>query len=253
LVPAVESGGISRRRPPRSAGEPDLVAAVGEIYLELTVVDLENDEEIIDFASRFGPLGVRPADVRHFASYYELEDILRRLTTEPRVGRPQRGESLDAFRIGEQLIAILVDSWARLTGVSETVRPRTGPDAMAWAIDGHTFGPANPAIALSRLVTPALESLHPRILIPESRQDPPTLSASLYSICCLELYNHIVEEATYHQCAFERCSRLFVRQKGGAREGQYRGKGVVYCSTYCARAEAQQRYRSKKKATVGSP
>jgi hypothetical protein len=75
------------------------------------------------------------------------------------------------------------------------------------------------------------------------------VARNLYSILALELFNHIVENANYRLCDNENCRRkVFVRQQGGARKGQYRGKGVQYCSPDCAHAVAQRRYRERLKA-----
>ena len=60
-------------------------------------------------------------------------------------------------------------------------------------------------------------------------------------------YNHIVERAAYLTCANEPCGRTFVRQEGRAEHGQYRTKGVKYCSATCARAQAQRELRRRKR------
>jgi hypothetical protein len=68
----------------------------------------------------------------------------------------------------------------------------------------------------------------------------------LFPICCLELYNHIVEEAEYRACANETCGRLFVRQEGRSTFNQRWTTGVKYCSALCAKAQAQRNYRRRK-------
>jgi hypothetical protein len=72
--------------------------------------------------------------------------------------------------------------------------------------------------------------------------------AGLYSICCLEIYNHLIEQASYRRCQNERCGRLFVRHVGRARFGQHRTRGVLYCSHSCARAQAQRELRRRRRA-----
>lgn len=72
--------------------------------------------------------------------------------------------------------------------------------------------------------------------------------APLYQICALELYNHIAENAEYRICANETCRKLFVHQSGTAQYGQYRSKGVLYCSNLCARAQAQRQLRRRQAA-----
>jgi len=74
--------------------------------------------------------------------------------------------------------------------------------------------------------------------------------AGLYSICCLEIYNHLVEQTSYRRCRNERCGRLFVRQVGRAKFGQHRTRGVLYCSASCARAQAQRELRRRRRASA---
>ena len=70
----------------------------------------------------------------------------------------------------------------------------------------------------------------------------------LYSICCLELFNHIAEGASYRTCAKEGCTQFFVRQQGDAKQTQYRLKGVMYCSHACKSAQMMRDHRRRKKA-----
>jgi hypothetical protein len=76
--------------------------------------------------------------------------------------------------------------------------------------------------------------------------------ARLYSICCLEIYNHLIEQAPYRLCRNETCRRLFVRQSGRARYGQYRLRGTLYCSHTCAKAQAQRELRRRRRANMPS-
>jgi hypothetical protein len=49
-------------------------------------------------------------------------------------------------------------------------------------------------------------------------------------------------------CANEKCGREFRWQEGRAKQGQYRTKGVRFCSLQCAAAQVQREYRRRRKA-----
>lgn len=74
----------------------------------------------------------------------------------------------------------------------------------------------------------------------------------LFSVCCAELFNHVLESEPYRTCANERCRRLFVRQVGRATKGTRRSSGVLFCSASCARAQAQRAYRQRRRSRGGT-
>jgi hypothetical protein len=110
-----------------------------------------------------------------------------------------------------------------------------------WEFEGFASPPETPEEAarfLTFYLSDGLASFHPRVGMPGDEQHPYRTLFPFYPICCLELYNHIVEHAVYKTCANEPCGRLFVRQEGRAEHGQHRTRGVKYCSSECARAQA---------------
>jgi len=102
-------------------------------------------------------------------------------------------------------------------------------------------------VVLSEILAPGLKWFTPELYILSPGADSPTTQiTSLYPALCLQLFNHIAEEAIYLRCHNEKCGRLFVRQRGRARQGKYHTSGVMYCSDYCARAQGQREIRRRK-------
>lgn len=80
----------------------------------------------------------------------------------------------------------------------------------------------------------------------------------LFSAACRQIFNFVVAGETARRCENPTCGpmhgspggppRMFVHQIGGAKEGQYRSRGVRFCTPECARAETQRQYRRRKAA-----
>jgi hypothetical protein len=69
----------------------------------------------------------------------------------------------------------------------------------------------------------------------------------LTAIAC-QLHNitlDLIDGLPLRQCANESCERYFLRQRGTAKQGQYRSKGVLYCSGRCANTQAQRARRRR--------
>jgi hypothetical protein len=290
-------------------GDADEISAVGEIYLELVNLDLEDDEAIFRFVRRFGVLGVAHEHFALFRSLPGLSSVLSVLAAAwPTEGsdqmaehyRERRGdgpnttlvETLEEFRFGARVLRDLVKA-ARIAQLD------TPPAAVHWeSVPDEAMNEKRADLAgygieldaleesveifLRQVLTDGLRPFQPRLLYAygggvdeptegsgatedEASDDPgqeprrleddvanDLVEAPLYAVCCLELFNHLMEHAQVRRCANERCGRPFARQRGRAEHGQYRLRGVKYCSTYCARAQAQRAYRRRLSGSASS-
>jgi hypothetical protein len=157
-------------------------------------------------------------------------------------------ETLDEFRWGARCLRDLVSAWRVACGELDAATHRW--ESPIWNTEQSDEDcPWLSAEAVESLLklglSLGLEAFSPRL---QSDWEPDVFNLHYhwtYEICCLELFNHVVEGARYMRCANERCSRLFVRQRGRAVHGQHRTRGVKYCSGSCARAQAQRQYRRR--------
>jgi hypothetical protein len=256
-------------------GTPEFYGPYGEVYLELAALDLEDDEAIASFYLRYGILGVcrnprvDPDDAWDkayfgFPGIPGFEDFIAPALAEHRqeLGIGPWDETLQEFIFGANCVKDLVNSWRVSNG-------QASEDDFEWQAPVWTDNLpeeqaysywASPYWALGRGMGSGLEPFGPTIHWlweedePGKALDPgrggahPThrdVELSLYSILCLELFNHIAEGSSYRVCANETCGRFFVRQSGRALHGQHRSKGVKYCSVECAKAQAQRQYRRR--------
>ncbi len=179
-------------------------------------------------------------------------------------------ETLDQFRFGANCLIIMVQAWRFLQGEikASEVSCRLPLVFPHWSeIDNSVIQSVDPVISvegaeamLSAGLTAALTHFHPRLLSrdpympepePESRkegvtarQKPPEPSFSLYLLCCLELFNHIVSGATFRECAAEDCNVVFWRQEGRAKFGQHRSDSIYHALT-CKNRQAKRNQRRR--------
>lgn len=104
-------------------------------------------------------------------------------------------------------------------------------------------------VLIEQWLSAALWPFGPTVDLVDAAHDRPILApyVSLYSICALQLFNHMARGEVWRQCANETCSQLFVHQAGRAEFRQHRLHGVKFHSAACAQAQAQREYRRRKK------
>lgn len=276
----------SGRRPPSDRYD--------EIYLQLTLVDLDDEASVLAFVNEFdavleiydpfaekeGNRGVveRPPYPKLSAypgfdgldEYDERPELLRKAQAarshvvdleEIEQGKRPAPPTIHEFRWAAKCICDLINSYRCLSeGRAPTDFAWENPLA-AFDVEGQRAGhdsafwlPSEIEEFLADTLAIGLAGFSPRIayrpdLRPQSMADWSEHFAAgndLWAVCCLELFNHVSEEALYKDCANEVCQRPFVRQIGRSRYGQRRRTGVRFCSHTCARAQAQRDYRRRR-------
>ena len=157
-------------------------------------------------------------------------------------------ETLAEFRLGASAIRDATTAWLVADGKLELA-------AATWTSplvqQEPPMSDVHAAIWLRTLVTYPLRASPPHIVVEAADSQESLIghqweSWPLYNLCILELFNHIVEHATFKQCPV--CGRSFVRHRGRAGSaGQRRLAGVTFCSVGCNRINQQREYRRRQR------
>ena len=272
------------KRPQRWIGRPS--ERFDEVYLQLMQLDLYDEAAVLRWVNEFGVLPVhdksrlwpRPIPAGPYSRLIQYPgfggDFQEELIDESERARNEAGfepkhprdlypVTLEELRWGAGCICDMARSYWCLS-------TRADPASLQWdnpAIDewlGESSGSArlwderDMSSFLIHSLSAGLDDFHPT-LIPEAtaqlrgRSRAAALAhfageeADLYSICCLELFNHIVEGAIYKTCMNETCGRWFVRQQGRSAHDQRRRSGVRFCSYTCARQQTQRSHRRRRR------
>jgi hypothetical protein len=240
-----------------------------EAYLRLYALDLDDVDAIQGWLNRFGPLSGDeakhgPLGFNWHAGFLSVKRWLRDSESEivdempdwDEIAGPEQHysfvQTLSSFIWQATCIRDVVRAWRwHRDGIVVAEDEWESP---VWEEHDDRFPLPTSRQGAAELVRQGIRSglvpFHPELRIKTHPGDNRwhTLyggGMDFYFICCLEVYNHIAEDASLRACANERCPNLFVHQQGGARYGQHRSRGVKYCSLSCARAQAQREYRKR--------
>lgn len=228
-----------------------MVNLPSELYLrEVMELDLQSEQRILAFVAEYGPPFSLHDPGGDLAPWLTDPDEPLWLDDVPRVifGLSKRSwlsYPLGLVRLHIWSIRNAARLWQLQTGQLTLEQLQT-----VWEPPAPAPQSADEATQfLADILNGGLKPFHARLEIFRVGQDEHTWtidSPGLYSALCLQLFNNVAEEAVYITCHNETCGRLFVRQRGRAKQGKYHTTGVKYCSDYCARAQGQREIRRRK-------
>ena len=224
------------------------LALPGEFYLrEVIDLDLASAEAITEFIGAWGSLEA-PGPL------FETAEMINPYFVKAVCNATRENNHIEAFRVWARLLRDMVKMWNVVQG-GESLRELVAQWESSWS------APSRPEGVLGELATWLNVGLAPfqvHTLVGRDAAKYGVPFPSLFSVACLQLANHIAENARYSRCANETCGRLFVRQRGRAKHNQHRTTGVDFCSRHCAWAQGQREWRRrqpkvKKQGQTGSP
>lgn len=242
----VEPAGTSRRRfhpdtPASAAGYFELDLGderelPREFFLrELLALQLDDDEALLALIREYGLPYIDPRKRLFFppgeqvlAAYDAYSEALGTIF------------SLEVPRYTLRLLRACVRHWVASEKDASVLD--------AWATEGFHWGDdeVGPWMAWANLITEAAGAFTFRLLArDETGYGNASPTPGLASCIAMQLLDAIAEDYGVRYCQNETCGRPFVRQLGGAIDGQFRKHGVLYCSPACARAQGARAWRRK--------
>ena len=245
-----------------------LVNLPAELYLkELIDLDLQDEEAILGFVGQFGPLGdvgtpyldlperLRPSQLGKWPSPAQIEcaaqlDVL--MPPEPMRKFVNRKhyflQKMGSIRVHAWCLRDAVRLWQ--VHIGQMSLEEFAKDMELSAFMEEPVIEDDVISHLAEILNRGLQPFHARLELVDPSNPRSPVQPNLYSALCLQLFNHVAEEAIYLRCHSETCNRLFVRQRGRAKQGKYHTSGVKYCSDLCARAQGQREIRRRKVKSV---
>lgn len=230
-----------------------------ETYLKLAALDPDDISAVTTFLCEHGELDVRGRMWGRNAFWSAIElgpsqgaELLMALERAAEVrGINGVSDTLTEVRWAVLYMRDLIACWRVLQEGLDRATHRW--EAPCWAgmrdLDSPPWTMEGPVAALSWALNEGLAPFSPHVRTFYEGAPPDDLWADgigTWNLCCLQLFNHIAENARYRVCNNEACQRLFVRQEGRAVHRQHRTSGVKYCSAACARSQASRAYRRRK-------
>ncbi len=252
----------------QAAAGTGYVSLPEEFYLrELIDLDLNSNEEILEFSRTFGRLsspGWRDLPGRDYRQkilhlpQLKTIDYLQNNFLES--GGYEHDDDkyeyipIEDFKVHAMTLRNLVRIWLMLSGQFDLQTLRENWQNV-WK---PPHNENNAALHLREFINAGLWpfQVHLKIHYPDSESGSKTFqdsiagahfdTHSIYSAVCLQIANDIAANAEYKRCASESCNRLFYRQRGRSEYGFYRTRKVDYCDAHCARAQASRELRRRR-------